>query len=187
MREIVFTSSQRLEAEVIPGDGDCLFAALARQWSGMDVTSDVFVEVVAGFRKEVVMYLRRNSEMLRLKHCIISRIANEFPLLVCKSNGEKVLLLTDYLLLQGKWGGEETIIATTEMFNIAVNVFYESGNPILFNPSIGMPHGMLNVVYRLAGYGVGIYNHYDSFSLYPVCCWVCFRLFSGFSCFDFKW
>lgn len=163
MRELVITSTSEVIVEVIPGNGDCLFAAILHQCYRMDVTSDLFMEMVKNFRFDVVMFLRQNCYMLRLQNCIISRIATDFPPIADESYEEKVLRLTEFLLIRHKWGGEEVIMATTEMMNVAINILYESGIPYLFNPSSGRPTKTLTIVFRLANGSTSFYDHYDSF------------------------
>lgn len=64
MRDLVSTSTKEIVVEVVPGNGDCLFAAISHQWCHMDVSSNLFVEMVANLRSDVVVYLIR-----RLEHC----------------------------------------------------------------------------------------------------------------------
>lgn len=159
---VVNTLTLRLMIQRIPGDENCLFGAICHQIYDIQVKTEQYKAAVLNLRNEVVNYLRQNCEITRIKNCIISRIADEFPQYNLSNYQDKVTRFTRFLSINNNWGGEETIIACVEMMNISLNIHYELGAPRLFNPTIGTSSRTINIVYRLAGTDRHIYNHYDS-------------------------
>lgn len=115
----------------IAPDGNCLFGAICNQIFKLDVRSRQHSEKVRGLRCEVVNYLRANSRETRVKNCIICRISEDLPQFSGQDYPSQVIAFTDFLSKDGNWGGEETVMAVSNIFKANITIYFERGASIV--------------------------------------------------------
>lgn len=135
-----------LKIQVIPGDGHCLFGSLLHQLLGIRPEDAKYQVSIGALRRMVVFHIKRN----------LTRFSAYFD---TQRSSSLDRILRD--LEQGNaWGGQECIVAVSELFEVRVNVV--------------SPYTMVNfgnnsrtcwIYYHQAGNYTGsdeIFNHYDS-------------------------
>lgn len=168
----------------IPGNGGCLFGAMAHQLFyqsiGTDqITNDMFVERTSELRAQVVAFIEENYE--RYENALKGRIYDNEDEKMSKKRGRKKALthteiekkcksfLKNDLPKQTCWAGYESLMAISELYKVNIIIFREMD---IFNFVDGFNQSYERtacLAYRLAGKpkktkaGVVLnYNHYDS-------------------------
>lgn len=141
--------------QVIPGDGNCLYGALTHQLYGITPESDIFLPHCLQLRAIAVSEIRNN-------------IANYYAYISVNANdvvhehipeSEKVELYLQRLECSGFWGGEESLSAIANHFQICVTV-YQENTQIRFLPRSEIECSTIcHIFYR--GFD-NVKNHYDS-------------------------
>lgn len=162
--ETVDVTHGQLRVIKIPGDGNCLFSSLCSQLFQLEVGSVQHKEKVRGLREEVSNFIFTHAWEDRYRNCIVCRIAEEMPHWVNLNYSSQVRKFIDFLSTDGNWGGEETIMAVSNMYMANITIHYEKGSRITIPPHGQNPIRSLNIVYRLQNKYSNIYqyNHYDS-------------------------
>lgn len=145
----------------IEGDGNCLYSAIGHQLKCIKVGSKEHRALSSGLRKQVVNHIQTNfnryKQMLKLRLNLsdennVVEVGKEF--------------ISKDLSQEGYWGGEETLVAVSEMFNINILIINEKG-PCYFACGFDQDRkGTILLAYRMANHlykgGNTVYNHYDS-------------------------
>lgn len=153
-----------LQLVKIPGDGNCLFASLCHQVFAYGVNSNAHREAVANLGQDVVTFLWTNKDLTKVRHAVMTRISDEWPSLRRASYEAKLNTVLGYLQVSGHWGGEETLVAVMELFQVSITVYYQDSMVSTFVPISGTPIKDLKVFYSLKFGSRTEYNHYDSVS-----------------------
>lgn len=98
----------------------------------------------------------------RIYNAITTRVRNEWPTRTGEHYDVQARILLEYLSGDTHWGGEETIVAVMEIFNVAVAVYYDHDMVQEFRTRSNAPHRTLNIFYRLSPGSRNNFNHYDS-------------------------
>lgn len=156
--ETVKNDSGAILVRRIPGDGHCLFAALVNQFYGFPLESTEHSQAVRQLRSDVADYLREDLE--RFTPGIIYAIQEESRKDIVVHEG----LIREFLekLEKGNmWGGEETIVAVSELWRCKIEVYEEEGPVSSYNDS-GVAHKLLRIAFRKNLGSRSSRNHYDS-------------------------
>lgn len=145
---------KHLEIVPIPGDGGCLFGSLLHQLFGMDTEGDFYQEAIKNLRRLVVLHIRKNKT--RFIPCFCpedGRNSDDFfeRSLISLENGEL-------------WGGEETIVAVSEIFHVEV-VVVQNFAVLRYGNAQENGNNEIWIYYHehdRFGAGDGNRNHYDS-------------------------
>lgn len=133
----------------IAGDGIYLNGAICNQLFGLNIESKQHKEKVCGHRREVVNYIRTHASEDRVNNCIICRNLDDLPHLSSSNYESQVRGLIDFLSVEGNWGGEETVLAASNIFKTDIIIHFEKGNPIKISPHNALTILVINIVYRL--------------------------------------
>ena len=140
----------------IPGDGDCLFGAIANQIYGITPKHSLFKLYIQLVRDAAVSEIRMN---LPYYYDHVASYAEEL-VFSGNSTAEKVEQYLNKLQTTGFWGGAESIIALANYFKV-VFVVHQDHSKIEFAPA-SFENGSFprhNLFYR--GHG-SVKSHYDS-------------------------
>lgn len=172
-RMVVNIDNQSASVKVVEirGDGNCLFGSLVAQLNDDHINTSEFDSRVEKLRQNVVDYIRNNKD--RFQHVIKGRILYEADEAAQKSDNinEKIdYFIENKLNRNNYWGGTETIVAASEMFNVNILIFSENNTAYLpngFKPEYGRT---VFLAYRLSKESTTkpVYNHYDSICDIPV-------------------
>lgn len=145
---------------VIPGDGHCLFAALVNQYHRYDIREQCHADEIINLRRTVVNHIRNNDD--RYQPCL-RQLITEAGLSRGKDTERAIQEFLHRLEHEREWGGEESIAATSEVFNCRIDVYHEEGPIIKYNEP-GVVNRTLRIAYRIAGSRSRnvMRNHYDS-------------------------
>lgn len=162
--EFVQTNQGQIKVARIAGDGNCLFGAICNQLFGLNIDSKQHKEKVRSLRREVVNYIRIHALEDRVKNCIICRTWDDLPHLSSSNYETQIREFTDFLSVEGNWGGEETVLAASNIFKTDIIIHFEKGNPIKVSPQNAPTVMVISIVYRLQDKNSPTlcYNHYDS-------------------------
>lgn len=156
------TQRYRIKVLHIPGDGNCLFTAICHQLNGYTVPSDTISTAARRLRDIVVRSVWDNRQMTRIRNAILSRVSDEWPTQVNANYDQQVRTVLQNLQLDGFWGGEETITAVMEIFNVSIKIFYQNDMTQELSPISHTPTKQLRLFFRLRSGSRNVYNHYDS-------------------------
>ncbi|XP_058810949.1 uncharacterized protein LOC131675819 [Topomyia yanbarensis] len=154
--ELVQVDEGLLTVCCIPGDGDCLFSSLTHQIWGCPPHDAAHQLYVRTLRSQVVQYYR--ERLPTLSDGLYAQALVIFPdVSSVLSPTQLVDHFLNSLSMPGFWGGEESLIAISEILDFAVTVFRERSVAISLNSSGSQE---LRLVHRVAPSGE--YTHYDS-------------------------
>lgn len=150
------------KVQLIPGNGNCLFGAIAHQIYRFDVKSVMHQAVTMSLRESVNNYIKANADVEDLATIVLQRVKGEFPLLQSLTGKQTIANFLEVLSRNGVWGSGESLYALAAMFEVDITIYRErgfettltNGNP---NPN---PQGTIKIVYRCL---INHWNHYDSF------------------------
>lgn len=142
----------------IAGDGHCLFGALVNQFHGFPIESPEHAQGIRQLRREVVQHMKRNRE--RFEPGIIYAIQEEARRNL-NVQEKHIIEFFEKLEFGDLWGGEETIVAVSEIWDCKIEVYEEDGPISSYNDS-GVAHKLLRIAFRKSRGGRRIRNHYDS-------------------------
>ena len=108
----------------VPRDGNCLFSSLTTQLLSTRYWCSEHVEFTKCLRKDACKYIQENLEMYRVS--IIESAREKWPEL--SDEDQLINLFLNDLSLDGTWGGEEILQATSSIYNIRIEV-YQIGIP----------------------------------------------------------
>lgn len=140
-------------------DGNCLFGSLVHQLFFNKINSNRHNEFTLKLRADVVEYIQKNV------HDFTNAIWNRTDY-----KGEKTVegcleFVSNDLSISGFWGGSETFIAVSKIYEVNILVFHEKG-PFYFATGFSSENKRsLLLAYREGGINRNnerIYNHYDT-------------------------
>lgn len=109
--------NKRIEVEEIAGDGGCLFGALLHQLFGFNTFGDAYQDAIKDCRRLVVMHMRRKLGQYAVYLYPEGILMGE----QCSKQIEQAL---NEIERGQRWGGEESILAMTELFSIQIVVVH---------------------------------------------------------------
>lgn len=172
LTEIVHVAEGMLTVVTIPGDGACLFSALAHQMWGFSLTSAEHLSGTRQLRADVVNFYRQ--DLPRWLEGLYAQACTIFPPLVYRmSVGQLVEHFMTQLANDSFWGGEESIVALSRHYDRAILVYREGAQHSAHNVNGSEP---LRIVHRRSAVDPGEYVHYDSV-LSLQSCKSCLRVF----------
>lgn len=143
----------------MPGDGHCLFSAILHQLYHQEVGTEEHQTKVMELRQRIVEHIKLNIEDYR------ASIADTIAGLTHLGRGDsesRIQTFLQKLAETNEWGGQETIAASSRIFNRRIDVYYEEGPMISFNRPAAAS-GVLRIAYRsFRGSRNSIRTHYDS-------------------------
>lgn len=164
--EIKFTlnkAPKRLLVAVIPGDGSCLYGALAHQLWMFKISSQKHIEATKKLRADVVEHILTNFSFF--EHHIKDRVYEV-------KNGKEITdmsmeckMYVRHVLSNAKtWGGVETLLAVSNLYSTNIVVFNEDGICTKYKKADKCYDRSIAIAYRfgLNAEGAKIRNHYDS-------------------------
>lgn len=107
----------------IPGDGNCMYGAIAHQMFKTDINSDKQKEMAAEMRAKVVSHINENRSEFEfdLKRHVYDSKGNQ-TIVDVPGECDKLLLK---LAKDKEWGGVETLKAVISMFNVNILIVNE--------------------------------------------------------------
>ncbi|KAL1374877.1 hypothetical protein pipiens_017841 [Culex pipiens pipiens] len=158
LTEIVHVAEGMLTVVTIPGDGACLFSALAHQMWGFSLTSAEHLSGTRQLRADVVNFYRQ--DLPRWLEGLYAQACTIFPSLVYRmSVGQLVEHFMTQLANDSFWGGEESIVALSRHYDRSILVYREGAQHSAHNVNGSEP---LRIVHRRSAVDPGEYVHYDS-------------------------
>ncbi|KAJ8873182.1 hypothetical protein PR048_026815 [Dryococelus australis] len=161
LTDTFYTSSEVVTVQVIPGDGDCMFAALAHQLFRVPVRSPQHTRNTAMLRAESVAYLRQHIAMFRdvLLDGVEGLGAHYRDEL---TDDDKIQRFLDDLAMPGFWGGGECLAALANLMLMDIVIYLEQASMHSIKNMTDAVARVARIAYRLSLVGDGVYNHYDS-------------------------
>lgn len=135
----------------IAKDGNCLFGALAHQIFCCNVNTLAHHDKVAKLRADVVKHLNENMESFE---CLLKWRTENTEI-------DSYSFVNDLLSQPGYWGGEESLKAISEMYQVNIIIFNEGSTPLLPNGFNFDYKQTVWIAYRYDGIACSR-NHYDS-------------------------
>lgn len=153
----------------IPGNGNCMFGSASHQLFDHKLSS--LAAQSARLRAEVVVYIRQHFE--RFRPAIISRVIEDNEASFWKVTMTEAILnervakfLDNSLSKSGYYGGQESLIAISELYRVNVFVIREQGMFSFVNDFNTQYERTISLAYRFGFFSVfqttKKYNHYDS-------------------------
>lgn len=143
----------------MPADGNCLFAACVNQLYRIKSETNQHKELVNNLRHDVCQYINENFS--RFNRIIELRLKDEHPNHSIASIHKMRDNFVKQLERSGFWGGTESLIAISELYNANIVVFRENG-PYHFATKYDEENKRtLFLAYRNIS---GKMSHYDSVS-----------------------
>lgn len=136
----------------MPGDGNCLFAAIVYQLTELHYTHEVFQDAIFVMRQECAKHLYSCIDTYR--NLIITEAierGESWP-----EENRHGAIISGYLQQlshDGVWAGSESIAAVRDILGVTIRIFSNETHPIVFEGRAGS--ATVNIYYN----GV---NHYDS-------------------------
>lgn len=155
-----------------PNDGNCLFTSLAHQLFRHNMKCIQMKNETVQLRAKVVDHIQKNISLY--KHELQGRIydikddqksTSEHTYSESDSfDMEKEIQFFVYQLLpkNGYWGGQETLLAVSDIFKVNIIVFLENELFMVINREGSMYKKTISVAYRFSDVDNRVRNHYDS-------------------------
>lgn len=157
--ELVNLDHRICKVQKIPGDGNCLFGAIAHQLFHFDIHTVEHSTHTRALREMVVDCVRNNVDDERFIGLIRMRIRNEFRELDSSDHRQRAYNFLTVLNNDGIWGASESLLAIVMMFGCDITVYRENGFVTVVTDEGAVPVEHISVVYRGP---IGRWNHYDS-------------------------
>lgn len=158
--DFVILNEMACEVVEIPGDGNCLFAAISHQIFGHDVNSIMHKAMTMTMREMVTKFIWAHRWDVGLQAQIVHRVNEDYPQLLATTTEQTMTNFTKLISRNGTWGGSETMWAIHRMFNVNIRIYRESGDETVIESANNGSNGEIRVVYRGQAEE---WNHYDSF------------------------
>lgn len=146
-----------IKIQPIPKDGNCMFVAIMHQLHGNEKNMEQIITMSTVFRAHIFKYISDNITMF--KEILEDRFLEEFP--NEPDEEEKSQRIISNLSKNGCWGGYETLIATTMIFNVNILILNEKGSFYYNDPFDMNRKKSILLGYRLSKNSMKR-NHYDS-------------------------
>lgn len=158
--DIVTIDSRRCKVQVIPGDGNCLFSAVAHQPFKNDPSSIMHIALTRTLREMAVDYIRVHSSDIRFSTLLQLRIRDEFPDLLRQYARRRIPAFLDILRTDRVWGASESLLALSSIFECDIVIYRENGFCTTVTADSATHRDSIAVVFRGRA---ASWNHYDSF------------------------
>lgn len=163
--DLLDQKSHKLMVVNMPGDGSCLFHSVTHQLYNFEASSAEHKRASVQLRQAVCKHISMHftSFKLQLKGRVYETVDEDE---IKDMNAECLFILNERLPQSSFYGGMETLLAVSQMFNVNILVFDEGGTcnfPAGFNDSYDRT---LILAYRLNEFAQqedeNLRNHYDS-------------------------
>lgn len=161
--EYVSTDEGRCSVHAVPRDGSCLFGAIAHQIFRYRIGSPMHVAMVMTLREMSVDHIRLRLAAAddRYAHAVSLRTNDEYSMYSMTASSA---MIVDAFLMDLKsspiWGGEETLLAISELFQCSIYIYRENSFRICVNANAFPVEREISIVYRGL---LNCWDHYDSF------------------------
>lgn len=164
---VLAKAPRKLAVVCIPGDGNCLFSALAHQLWMHKIKSKGHKQSTKELRAEVVEHILNPEHFAMYEHRLRDRVYN-----LSEKSGEKIndlekeckFFVRHILSKPRTWGGAETLLAVSVLYSTNVFVFNENGSCTKIKKAGQNNNRSIAVAFRIGlnEQGEEIHNHYDS-------------------------
>lgn len=120
-----------IKTRIIPKDGNCLYTAIVHQLYGNDNDLPEIMNLSKKLRAQIVAYISENFSTFKL--ALEQHVFDEFRV-DSDDTEEKCKEIISKLSRDGCWGGHESLVAATMLFNINILIVYEGGYFIYNEP-----------------------------------------------------
>lgn len=164
--EIKFTlnkAPKKLSVAVIPGDGSCLYGALAHQLWMYKIDGQKHIEATKQLRADVVEHILSNFSFF--EHHIKDRVYEVKNSKEITDMSMECKMYVRHVLSNAKtWGGVETLLAVSNLYSTNIVVFNEDGICTKYKKADECYARSITIAHRfgLNAEGLKIRNHYDS-------------------------
>lgn len=151
----------------IPGNGNCLFGAVAHQLYRHSIHSEEHKTATNAIRAEVVEHILKPENFSSYEFALQDRVYDmKKPNEIQNMTSECELYVRNVLSRDGSWGGHESIQAISDMYRINIVIFNEADSCVLQTNNQDTFERTIAIAYRLAYNAQGEIqrNHYDSVS-----------------------
>lgn len=137
-------------------NGHCMFSAFAHQIFRFDIDSDLHEAMIMALREMTVEHITRCvvAGDVRYLHALSLRVDDAGLDVTFDS-------FLDILAKTNVWGGDESLLALSEIFECVINVYREGSSRICIDSDSAVEGRFVNIVYRGP---LNAWDHYDSFS-----------------------
>lgn len=125
--DLVTIDHRRCKVQTIPGDGNCLFSAVAHQIFQHDVHTMMHKALTMTLREMVVNCIRTNVNNESFVSLIKLRVESEFPGLKRSTDLLTVQGFLRVLSCDGTWGASESLLALAKIFECDIIIYRENG------------------------------------------------------------
>lgn len=128
IREMKFILQQEfrnIKTLLIPRDGDCMFKSTAHQLNGKDMDDLQLEDLSTKVRAQVFTYIKNNES--KFENTLNDRFSEENPDIPIITGNEWKLLIPK-LANKGEWGGHETLVTVTILYNVNIMIVNERGD-----------------------------------------------------------
>lgn len=164
VEEITFTlnkSPKKLSVAVIPGDGSCMFGALAHQLFMNKITDQKHAEAKKKLRADVIEHILVNFSLF--EHHLKDRVYEIKKRNEITDMSMECKLFVRHVLSNAKtWGGVETLFAVSNLYSTNIVVFNEEGICTKYKKADANYNRTIAVAHRIGLNKDKIRNHYDS-------------------------
>lgn len=158
-------SPRKINIALIPGDGSCLFGALAHQLFMHKIGSPEHIEATKKLRKDVIEHILKPENFPSFEHHLKNRVYDiKNRNQITNMTTECKIFVRHVLSKHKTFGGVETMYAVSDLYSTNVIVFSEDGvctkykkADQTYDRSIAIAH-----CYRLNENGEKIRMHFDS-------------------------
>lgn len=156
---------RKLTVALIPGDGSCLFGALAHQLFMHDINSQDHIEATKKLRADVVEYILKPENYPSFEYHIKDRVYEIKNQKEIKNMTSECKFYVRHVLSNHKtFGGVETLYAVSNLYSTNVVVFTEDGVCTKYKKADQTYDRSIAVVhcYRYGANAQKTLNHFDS-------------------------
>lgn len=145
---VVQIGGGRCVVQPIAADGNCLFGAISHQLFRLGVHTTEHHNATSDMRRRIVTHLESVTDNEELNLAIKARVFDDFPELLPLND---ILQRASFLRLlrgDGVWGGVESLVAITVVYNREIVIYRENGFSTTVRPYVIPQHPPFDLVYR---------------------------------------
>lgn len=135
--DVEIDSNRSVRCCTIAGDGNCLFASIAHQLFAEKIDSPEHQNSTSRLRQQAVDFIRNNKSFFAftLKGRLLdnSDDQNNNAIDIADLNAEAEKFLDERLSKTGTWGGSESLLAISNMYEVNIMIFNENDTYYCFN------------------------------------------------------
>lgn len=167
MKYVLSKAPLKLTVAEIPGDGSCMFSALAHQLWMYEIKSKQHKHATKQLRAEVVEHILNPANYPLYQHLLRDRvyeIADKSGKNITDMENECKFFVRHILSNSQTWGGSETLLAVSNLHSTNIFVFNENGVCSKTKRSDLNHSRSIAIAFRvgLNEEGEEVFNHYDS-------------------------